>query len=298
MNIEKPISDFLAHLKDLKFSESTQEARENALKCFVKWFNSQRLKRVQDVTEKHLDGYTLYLLGAVSVNTVSNYLTGLRKFFNYLEAHFIIFDNPTANMKANYKTNELPKVLSVEDIEALISACENSRCHTSGIRNSAMIQILYSTAIRREGLLNMSLDKLNVSNQSLAVIEKNRKERVVPVGKVALEALQKYLDEVRPKYLEKSKSPKTKNIWLTQDGRELNENALRGIFLDLKRRTDISFSTHTFRRSCATHLILQGCNPITVMKLLGHANAKTLNAYLKMDASHLVKELEKTKVAK
>jgi len=211
-----------------------------------------------------------------------------------IKIFLIIFENPTKDLSNPQIIKKLPEVLSIDEVKKLLFLPDLNTA--IGYRDRAMMEVLYSTAIRRNELCLMELSHIDFNSRLLKVIGKGSKERAVPLGRIAIEFLMRYIKEIRPKLCRKE-SP---YVWVNRSGNHLIGTTVSKMITSYTKQAgfNINASTHTLRKSCATHLLMNGANTMAVAQLLGHEQLQTLSHYLKLDIDDLKEAHSKTKVGK
>jgi len=163
----------------------------------------------------------------------------------------------------------------------------------SEIRDKTILEVLYSTGIRRAELTGMNIDDLNLLGRSVRIYGKGSKERILPLGKHAARWLEKYINGPRKLFIAEKKS---KAVWINYRGKQLSEQSVRIIVKKYIRRAGLNnkITTHTLRRTCATHMLRNGAHPSMVSMLLGHADLRTLSHYLQVTITDLMETHRQT----
>jgi len=210
------------------------------------------------------------------ISSVYNYLLFLKDEGEY-EGEIKQVDKPKISQR-------MPTFLSIEDVEALLEVPDLTK--DEGLRDKAMLEVMYSSGLRVSELLNLTRDQINHSRNIIKVMGKGQKERVIPISDFALEYLNKYYLEVRSK----NKGSRTKYIFLNRQGqpitrqyfhRKIKEYALQaGIYANV--------SPHTLRHSFATHLLENGCELRAVQEMLGHSNIATTQIYTHVSSKRII----------
>ena len=210
-----------------------------------------------------------------SPRSIARVLSALRSFFKFLREQKLRSDNPVASHKTPKIGRNLPKDLSEQDVDALIQAPNiNSPL---GLRDRAMLEVLYASGLRVSELLNLRLDLINLNQGYLRVLGKGNKERLVPLGQQACEWVEKYLSEARPQLYRSA----TDFVFLTQQGGIMSR---QNFWYAIKRYALIAgihneLSPHTLRHAFATHLLNHGADLRVVQMLLGHSDLSTTQIY-------------------
>ena len=227
----------------------------------------------------------LYELGREK-SSQARALSGIKSFFNYLLLEEIIDSSPAELIEAPKSARPLPDTLSTEEIDRLIGSIEDST--TKGLRDRAILEVLYSCGLRVSELCDLKLGDLFFGEGYIRVIGKGDKQRLVPMSSIARSRIQLYMD-VRSKERRKEEI-----LFLNNRGKKLTRVMIFTIIKQAAQRAGIEkkISPHTFRHSFATHLLEGGANIRQVQELLGHENILTTEIYTHLDDSHLRKTLE------
>lgn len=210
-----------------------------------------------------------------SPRSIARSLSALRSFFKFLREQNLRTDNPVATHKTPKIGRNLPKDLSEQDVDALIQAPDDTTA--LGLRDRAMLEVLYASGLRVSELLNLRLDLINLNQGYLRVLGKGNKERLVPLGQNACAWVERYLNEARPKLYRSA----TDFVFLTQQGGLMSR---QNFWYAIKRyalQADIQaeLSPHTLRHAFATHLLNHGADLRVVQMLLGHSDLSTTQIY-------------------
>ena len=202
-------------------------------------------------------------------------MSALRSFYKFLREQKLRNDNPVAAHKTPKLGRALPKDLSEADVEALINAPDINTA--LGLRDRAMLEVLYACGLRVTELLNLRLELINLKQGYLRIVGKGNKERLVPMGQVACEWIEKYLNEARPQLYKTA----TDYLFLTQHGGIMSRQnfwyAIKRYALQAGVQAELS--PHTLRHAFATHLLNHGADLRVVQMLLGHSDLSTTQIY-------------------
>ena len=222
-------------------------------------------------------------LALASVNRV---ISALKTFYKYSSREYSIFD-PTTEMSANRLPRKLPKALTIVEITSLLNSTERIG-DLAALRDRAVLEVLYGTGARVSEVVGLNVSDLGKSTlagdeiTTLKLRGKGSKERIVPLGSFAKEAIENYLVRLRPTYLEKSKSGKaTSALFLNSKGTRLSRQSAWQTVIDAAEATGLTgkVSPHVFRHSYATHLLDGGADIRVVQELLGHSSVTTTQIY-------------------
>jgi integrase/recombinase XerD len=219
-----------------------------------------------------------------SPRSVSRWLVAVRGFLRYLEGEGVLERNPAAHLDFPRTWRSLPAVLGYRDVEALLGAPD--RMTILGMRDAAMIEVLYSTGLRVSELVGLRLGHLHMDAGYLRSMGKGSKERVVPLGAEASGALTRYLERARPELVGRSASDV---VFLNRRGGPLTRQGFWKILKAHGRRAGIrkTLSPHTVRHSFATHLLEHGADLRSVQLMLGHVDISTTQIYTHVNRERL-----------
>ena len=221
----------------------------------------------------------------MQANTQARVVSGIKAFFSYLVQEAILTDNPSALLEAPKMSRKLPDTLSIFEINQLIDAIDASK--PEGMRNKAILEVLYGCGLRVTELVELRISTIYPDTEFIKVIGKGNKERLVPIGAVALKLLGIYLNQVRV-HLSIKKGHED-FVFLNRTGTRLSRISVFTLIKDLALKTGIhkNISPHTFRHSFATHLIEGGADLRAVQDMLGHASITTTEIYTHLDRDYL-----------
>ena len=277
------IRTFLNALRVEKgLSENTLQAYRRDIEKFAA-FARQRKLSTQHVQRGDIVDFlgTLYRKGLDS-RSVARHLVTIRNFFRFALMEGYVDDDPAATIESPKFRQNLPEFLSVEEVDRLLRQPDMSA--VVGIRDRAMIELMYSCGLRVSELCGLSVSDLQQEEGCLRCVGKGNKERLVPVGQQALEVVQKYLREARPKLLGERSSP---YLFLGQTGRAMSRIAFWKLLRAYGRKAGLrkELTPHMLRHSFATHLLDRGADLRSVQMMLGHSDISTTQIY-----THVVEE--------
>lgn len=225
----------------------------------------------------------------LSATTQSRIISGLKSFFGYLILEKEIKSDPMELIDTPRTGRKLPDVLSVDEVDRMLSAVDLSR--SDGHRNRAMLELLYSCGLRVSELTDIRISCIHASEGFIRVIGKGNKERLIPVGKTALRWIQHYLEQTRNH--QTIKPGHEDFLFLNQRGSKLSRMTVFNVIRELAQKTGIhkQISPHTFRHSFATHLVEAGADLRAVQEMLGHASITTTEIYTHLDRQRLREEI-------
>jgi len=267
------------------YSESTLHRRESDIRRFIGWCDERSLNHPNQITKPILERYQRYLYyyrqernnRPLSPTSQNHYLTSVRQYFKYLTKQNYLLYNPASELVIIKEAVSLPVVLSVEEVERLIQQPDTNT--EKGIRDRAILELFYSTGLRRSELCNLSLQDVSLIRNTVLVRKgKGNKDRLIPVGQRALKWITHYLDKVRDQLLTD----------IDNDALFLNDygDAFRDSKLGDKVKRfmvnagiDVAGSCHLLRHAMATHMLENGAELRYIQAMLGHASVATTQIY-------------------
>ncbi|MEO3112387.1 tyrosine-type recombinase/integrase, partial [Turicibacter sanguinis] len=207
-NYQYYLNDFLAHLLiDRGLSLNTKISYERDLTEYLLYLQNQSVHQLDEIRREHVQQYLITLYERnLNTKSVARHLSAIRSFHQYLMIEKISNTNPCELIESPKLKRHLPEILSIDEVEHLLSSFNTKT--VNDIRNKAMVELMYASGLRVSELLQLKLDDVHLSMMFVRCVGKGDKERIVPIGEVATELLQLYLDTARPKLLKKS------NDWL------------------------------------------------------------------------------------
>jgi integrase/recombinase XerD len=284
MEISATISSFLTHVKVEKgLSSNTVSAYRRDLVKFDAFAQKRKLS-LEGVSRDDLVDFLagLYRLKLES-RTVARHLVTLRNFFRFAQVHDLITTDPSINLESPKIRRSLPGYLRLEEVERLLEQPDSTTA--LGLRDRAMLEVLYSTGLRVSELIGLRVSDLDSKVGCVRCIGKGDKERIVPVGRKALIMVEKYLRDARPKLLGKLRGSPT--LFVNRRGVSLSRVGVWKILSGYGKRAGlrVSLTPHMLRHSFATHLLERGADLRSVQLMLGHADISTTQIY-----THVVEE--------
>ena len=286
MEISAVISSYLMHVRVEKgLSVNTISAYKRDLQKFDEFARKRKLV-LESVGRDDLVDFLagLYRLKLES-RTVARQLVTLRNFFRFAQIQDLIADDPSINLESPKIRRHLPGYLRLEEVEKLLKQPDSGT--PIGLRDRAMLEVLYSTGLRVSELIGLRVSDLDSKVGCVRCIGKGDKERIVPVGKKALSIVDKYLREGRPSLLRNARVSAGPALFVNRRGVALSRVGVWKILSAYGRRAGlrIALTPHMLRHSFATHLLERGADLRSVQLMLGHADISTTQIY-----THVVEE--------
>lgn len=273
-NYRQEGKDFINYLLiDKKYSEDTIFSYKNDLEKFFNFFKNIPIKKIN---KDDLRNYLKYLnnLG-LSEKSISHNISTLRSFYKFLVAEGYLESNIFMFIDLPKIPKTLPNVLSVEEVDKLLDIKVTDKYSA---RNKAMLELMYSSGLRISELINLKVVDVSLEDDIVRVFGKGSKERIVPIGDCALNALKKYIFVYRKDLLKKQSSD---YLFLSSLGRKMSRQAFFKIIkaIALEKNIKSEISPHTLRHSFATHMLNYGADLRSIQELLGHSDISTTQIY-------------------
>ena len=283
MDVVITIKDFKKQLKARGYAENTIRWYSSYLDLFTRYLGQKNIDDLRKVTKQVIGNYHEKVMSEpIAMESKATKIRPVKRLFEYLVATHKLLINPTEGIVETSRKNRKPgTVLTLNEIKLLMEQPDMS--FNTQVRDRAVMEVMYSTGIRVNELEALEVYHVDIKENALYIYKgKGKKERVVPIGKKAASYLEKYLIEVRPHYARNN--PKERSLFLTHSGLPLSANNVRGFLRKYRIQAGIKkgVSPHTFRRTCATHLLQQGVDIRYIQELLGHKSLKTTQVYTKV----------------
>jgi integrase/recombinase XerD len=286
MDIASTIAAFLTHVRvERGLSPNTVSAYRRDLLKFDDFAKKRKIS-LEAVTRDSLVEFLASLYRQkLESRTVARHLVTLRNFFRFAQIQELIATDPTLNLESPKIRRSLPGYLRLEEIERLLVQPDDKT--PLGLRDRAMLDVLYSTGLRVTELVNLRVMDLDTSVGCVRCIGKGDKERIVPIGKKALALVERYLREARPKLIGKGKQALATTLFINRRGAPLSRVGVWKILSGYGRKAGLrsSLTPHMLRHSFATHLLERGADLRSVQLMLGHSDISTTQIY-----THVVEE--------
>lgn len=291
--MKQQLTNFLDTLEVQKqYSNHTIEAYKKDIEVFIDFLNEESVNSFGEVDYIVIRNFLSKLYDeSLESSTIARKLSSMRSFYDYLLKHKEVQDNPFVLIKAPKLDKKNPDFLFYEEIDALLDSIDESS--DLGLRNRAIVELMYASGLRASEVVSMKLADIDRSRQVIHILGKGKKERYVPFHEVALECLEKYLDESRFSLMVNAKE-KHQFVFVNKNGNPLTTRGLRDILdrLSLNSGMGRRLHPHTIRHTFATHLLDQGAELRFVQEMLGHSNLSTTQIYTHVSKEKLKKTYE------
>lgn len=274
------VKEYTSFMTDIRHkSLNTVESYKRDVTQYISYLDGTGVTDISSTTKTTVLSYLLYLQkeGRAS-STVSRTLASLRSYYLFVMQNGVVKSNPTSNLEAPHVEKKIPKILSGEEVELLLEQPKN--CDNKGIRDKAMLELLYATGIRVSELINLDVSDVNVP-MSFVRCKGGKKERIIPMGHQAKDALENYINNVR-KYMVKDENETA--LFVNCSGARLSRQGFWKLIKYYQHiagiETDIT--PHTLRHSFAAHLLENGADLHSIQEMMGHADISSTQVYSRM----------------
>jgi integrase/recombinase XerD len=281
------IRGFKSYLRlERSLSGNTIEAYVRDVEKLYQYTETIGSRTADKISTEDLKGFIKWIndLGMLAP-TQARVLSGVKAFYKYLILENLIKDDPSVLIESPRLHRKLPDTLNINDINNLIAAIDLSK--TEGMRNKAMLEVLYGCGLRVSELISLKISNLYLDIEFIKITGKGDKERLVPIGSSAIKYLKIYMEETRVHV--PIKPGKEDFVFLNKRGAPLSRVMVFLIIKDLAAKINLkkTISPHTFRHSFATHLIEGGADLRAVQEMLGHESITTTEIYTHLDRNYL-----------
>ncbi len=284
MNVQRTIESFYTDLLLVeRDGELTAQTYVQSVKEFAHWLEGRGIL-LENVQRVNLVYYLAWRHGECGCSelTVAKDISALRAFGSYLNRHDVWAENYALELDRPKASRSLPKVLSIEEVDALLATIDTSK--PLGVRDRALYELIYSCGLRISEASDLLVSSVFFDEKMIIVNGKGEKERIVPFGEDADFWLRKWLFEVRPLMLKKKESNK---VFVNFRGEPLSRKGIWKNFQQMEEKSGVHSKVHTLRHSFATHLLSGGADLRSVQELLGHSDLATTQIYTHIENEQL-----------
>ena len=283
--MELEIREFIAYLHDIKkTSTNTEMSYQRDLKKMWDFLKNRGVMSVAEVKELELEGYISYMeREKFAAASISRSVASIRAFFQFLWKEGVITSDPAENLKPPKVEKKAPEILTVEEVDRLLQ--KPDRENVKGIRDSAMLELLYATGMRVSEMLHLQISDVNLQ-LGYVICHDHEKERIIPIGIPCKKALDKYMAVSRPAFVENKEETA---LFTNCSGKAMSR---QGFWKVLKGYADAAgirgdITPHTLRHSFAVHMLQNGADIRSVQEMLGHSDISTTQIYLGMSVNKM-----------
>ena len=291
MNLATYFKDFEDYLKfERNLSINTIKSYRSDLNKFEFFLTKTGAKKLSFIDPEIVRAFLYDESKRVNAKTQGRIISTLKTFFNFLVLEKLISDSPIENIDYPKIDSKIPLVLSTDEIDKIISSAFSKKY---GLRNQAIIEIMYSCGLRVSELTEMKISNIFFDESLIKILGKGNKERFIPLSSIAKKLLCNYIKYNRKKLSYDKQSVDI--VFLNNRGKKLTRVMVYNIINDaaLEAKINKKISPHTLRHSFATHLIENGADIISIQKMMGHENVVTTEKYLHVNKKHLVETVIK-----
>ena len=287
--MKEEIGKFIEYLHvEKQTSKNTEVSYERDLKKMCQYLEEQGVASVKTISTTVLNSYVFYLeQGGMKPATISRSIASMKAFFAYLYKYHKIEEDPTEKIKAPKIEKKPPSVLSTEEITQLLE--QPSGNSPKELRDKAMLELLYATGIRVSELISLKISDVNIQMEYLNCIDAH-KERTIPFGKKAKEALKNYLTDGRPRLVGNEES---KWLFTNCSGQSMSRQGFWKLIKSYgcKAGIESEITPHTLRHSFAAHMVANGADLKSVQEMLGYADIAATQIYARMNQNSKIREV-------
>ncbi len=280
------IDDFINFLSvERGLANNTTVSYRRDLLGYTKYLGKQGIETIDGVKREDITSYMHQQKDAnLSASSICRSLAAIKMFHRFLVRERLAKEDPTNLLETPKLWKRIPDVLSSDEVESMIKMSYGR--HWQQIRDHAILELLYASGMRVSELVDLKLESVSIEGGYVRCIGKGRKERIVPIGKRAQEALKKYLEQVRKKLI---KTNFTNVLFLSRLGKKISRQSIWAIIKDYAKKAKIKkqVKPHTLRHSFATHLLEHGADLRSVQEMLGHSDISTTQIYTHVDKERL-----------
>ncbi|MGB8657844.1 MAG: site-specific tyrosine recombinase XerD [Candidatus Zixiibacteriota bacterium] len=287
--MKKLLDQFSNHITiEAGLSSNTSESYRRDLERYVNYLEDKTVRSAQAITEKHVVNFVALLFDlGLGARSIARNISSIRRFHKFLLQEGYSNSDPASNLESPRLWRKLPEILNVEEMKKLLNQPKESG--PLSLRDRAILEFLYGTGVRISELINAKRKDILPEVELVRVMGKGQKERIIPIGSIALRAIEEYLSEARPKLASQDSQD---FLFLNRRGRRFSRMGLWKILRKYVNQAGIrkKVTPHTIRHSFATHLLDGGADLRAVQEMLGHADISTTQIYTHLDRDYLKQE--------
>ncbi|MFE1244044.1 site-specific tyrosine recombinase XerD [Fictibacillus sp. NPDC058756] len=281
------VQDFLQYIiVERALSKNTIDSYRRDLNQYVLFLEKvESIETIDQIERNNIMGYLLFLKeNGKASTTLARNIASIRSFHQFLFREKVSLQDPSVHIETPKTERKLPKVLSPQEVEALLETPASNDPFSQ--RDKAMLELLYATGIRVSELVQLNISDIHLNMGFIRCMGKGSKERIIPLGKMAQSAIERYINSGRSEML---KGKKTEALLLNHHGNRLSRQGFWKILKQLakKARIEKDLTPHTLRHSFATHLLENGADLRAVQEMLGHADISTTQIYTHVTKTRL-----------
>ena len=280
------IDNFINYLSvERGLADNTLLAYRRDLNKYFAHLGERKIKAIADVKRENVTEFIFHEKDAgLSTSSICRSLAAIKMFHRFLVRERLAPSDPTNLVDTPKMWKKIPDVLSQSEVESIINATRGRK--PQQVRDLAIMELFYASGMRVSELASLKVENLNFDVGYVRCLGKGRKERVIPIGQQSRDAVKKYMDSVRPKFL---KSRLSSDLFLSRLGRKMSRQAIWQLIKQYAKKANITktIKPHTLRHTFATHLLQHGADLRSVQEMLGHADISTTQIYTHVDRDRL-----------
>ena len=282
--MENQLKQFFNFLKnEKKVSENTLQSYRRDLEQYKEYLSDEG-KKYNKITEKDIEGFLEYLKeDGKKASTISRMIASIRSFYQYEMKNNKIKINPTEKIQSPKIEKKAPSILTAKEVELLLEQPKD--IDLKGIRDKAMLEFAYATGMRVTEIISLNIDDVNLEQENV-ICKTREKQRVIPLGKMSINALKEYINDARRILV---KSDKEKALFVNLNGKRLTRQGFWKIIKYYQAQAQINkdITPHTLRHSFATHLLQNGADLKSIQAMLGHSDISSTQVYMQFQDNGL-----------
>ena len=281
------LEDYMHFLKvERQLADNTIISYRRDLEDYIEFIKQVGFETIDEIGRPEILNYLHKLNGdGKSARTVSRHISSIRSFHQFLLREKVTTGDPTVHLELPKIEQKLPRVLSMKEVDQLIDAPDRSK--PQGVRDNALLEILYGTGMRVSELIGLDMDDIHLAMGFVRVFGKGGKERIIPLGGQAIKSCTRYIEEARPVFIKKQRGADA--LFVNMRGNRLTRQGCWKLLKGhaLKAGLQKELTPHILRHSFATHLIENGADLRAVQEMLGHSDISTTQIYTHVSRARL-----------
>lgn len=285
MRMERDIREFVGYLHNTKkTSHNTEISYQRDLKKMAVFLEERGIRETGRIRRMDLEGYLDFMeREKLAASTISRSVASMRAFFQYMFREKRIDKDPSDGLRPPKVKKKTPEILTVQEVDSFLA--QPDTCSPKGIRDKAMLELLYATGMRVSELIHLEMEDLNLSLGYVSCRE-NGRERIIPIGNVCRDALLLYMEKGRPAFV---KEEGERTLFTNCSGKAMSRQGFWKVLKGYAQSAGIErdITPHTLRHSFAVHMLQNGADIKIVQEILGHSDISTTQVYLNMNVNKM-----------
>ena len=281
------IDEYCNYLRGAGYAEATADTAMYTLRRYSAYIGDNFNKRIDSAAREDIEKFYDHLKKRISRRTIITTINVIRGFYKHISGEGLILINPVEEIDFLEKVDRLPKHVPDEDTVRYFLTLPDGYTYP-GIRDKAMLEVLYSTGIRRKEMIKLLVTDIDLTDRVLKVREgKGGRDRIVPAGKEACKWVERYMEVSRPKYL---RTPEEDHLFITERGEGLKDHTVNELFRRHRNKSRLTakITPHSLRHACALHMLRGGAKIEMVQRMLGHKRISSTQIYTRLCPKDLI----------